>query len=134
MNTYQITKGSWSCLKNFPSLEDAQIFADSLGTGYVAELSSEQMPEPTKKELYQNDKQFCDDMIEDLILYNRESLPLSKQDAKTQRNKFDDIYKDLDRCDLELLLEDLQDLAIDAYYSEEKRDELVLLITNYTAQ
>ena len=38
MDYYKIYKDQWSLIKQFATLEDAQAFADTLGTGYIAEF------------------------------------------------------------------------------------------------
>jgi hypothetical protein len=71
MNYYKISKDLWSCTKRFDTLEEAQAFADSLGTGYTVELVGPYVP-PTIAEKLSMDMQFCQELITTFVYDNRE--------------------------------------------------------------
>jgi hypothetical protein len=60
MDYYKISKDNWQCIKQFNSLADAQAYADTLGTGYVAAFwRSYQIPSLLDK--LNMDLNFCKD-------------------------------------------------------------------------
>jgi hypothetical protein len=99
MQTYKITNTenpNWSAFKNFKSLQDAQMFAQSLGNTYSAVLASsqEQIPELTPEQKLQNDIQFGNELIELFLLDNRYIEPaVTPYESLELLNKFNNIQK-----------------------------------------
>ena len=62
MNYYKISKDLWSCVSRFDTLEEAQAFADSLGTGYLVEYVGPYEP-PSLQDRLQMDLTFGQQLV-----------------------------------------------------------------------
>ena len=70
MDYYKISKDNWQCIKQFNSLADAQTYADTLGTGYVAAFWRNYKV-PSLMDKLQMDLNFCKDLIDEFLEDNR---------------------------------------------------------------
>jgi hypothetical protein len=133
MQTYKIYKDYWACFKNFNSIEDAQIYADSLGLGYIAELAlpEDQIPILTPAQRLVFDIDFGTQLINTFLEDNRIFGYISIQDSIILLNKFNDIEK-LCRLgairDVEVLM---QNVIIDNIFTQERKDKYLQMIVDY---
>ena len=133
MQTYKIYKDFWACFKNFNSLEDAQIYADSLGSGYIAELASpeDQIPILTPTERLPLDIDFGNQLINTFLEDNRNYGYISIQDSITLLNKFNDIEKLCRLGSIKDVQTLMQNVIVDNIFTQERKDKYLQMITDY---
>jgi hypothetical protein len=133
MKTYKIYKDFWACFKNFNSLEDAQIYADNLGLGYIAELAlpEDQIPVLTSLQKLPLDIDFGNQLINTFLEDNRNYGYISIQDSITLLNKFNDIEKLCRLGSIKDVQTLMQNVIVDNIFTQERKDKYLQMITNY---
>lgn len=133
MKTYKIYKNNWAYFKNFNSLEDAQIYADSLGSGYIAELASpeDQIPILTPTERLPLDIDFGNQLINTFLEDNRNYGYISLEESIVLLNKFNNIEK---FCRLGAIKDAeylMLNVSTDNIFTQERKNKYLQMITNY---
>jgi hypothetical protein len=132
MNYYKISKDLWSCTKRFDTLEEAQAFADSLGTGYTVELVGPYVP-PTIAEKLSMDMQFCQELITTFVYDNREMGTTQAQNDALMV-KFQSILSFAQVGAVLSIEAHLPNITTDEVFTQARKDKYTQMITNYLAQ
>ena len=141
MQTYKITNGITTYTKNFASLQDAQAFADSLGTGYTATLAppSEQIQPITGAERLALDQAFGISVIDEFNLMNRaanldQGNPMPLATTRLVNAKFEELKIFLLVGDIEQSKEALAEMQVDLLLPIELKNLFINKIDAYLAQ
>lgn len=132
MNYYKIFKGLWSLIKQFSSLEDAQLFADTLGAGYTAEFYKEYTP-PTIQERLQMDLDFGTHLIYVFVEDNR-IMNITSEQSEAVLVKFRDILAFAQTGAITSIQTYLPLIPIDDVFTQERKDKYIKMINDYLAQ
>jgi hypothetical protein len=132
MNYYKISKDLWSCTKRFDTLEEAQAFADSLGTGYTVELVGPYVP-PTIAEKLSMDMQFCQELITTFVYDNREMETTQAQNDALMV-KFQSILSFAQVGAVLSIEAHLPSITTDEVFTQARKDKYTQMIINYLAQ
>lgn len=132
MNYYKISKDLWSCIKKFATLEDAQVFADSLGEGYTAEYYAPYIP-PSIQERLQMDMQFGQELVFVFVEDNR-IMGTTQEQNDAILVKFRDILAFAQTGAIESINTHLPNIAIDEVFTQERKDKYMAMVTDYLAQ
>jgi len=141
MNTYEIKKGKIKYFKNFPSLQEAQNFADSLGTGYTASLApeNEQIQPITGAERLALDKAFGVFIIDEFNLMNRaanldQGTPMDLATTRLVDAKYKELKGFLLIGDIVQAEQALDEMDVDVFLPIELKTLFLSKINNYLAQ
>ena len=138
MKTYNISKGSWAALKQFASLTDAQTFADSLGTGYTAELAppNEQIPTITGAERVQMVLDFGNELKVTFLNDNQSSplYPFTEAQNNALMSKFQTILSFAQVGSILQISEMLPSIVTDEIFTQERKDNYIAMCANFLAQ
>lgn len=140
--TYKITKGAWSCLENFPSIEEAQIWADARGPGHIATLAlpNEQIPEEdvrmTVDSKTEEDFKFGSYLLQLFVADNRRfekayNVTISKEQTE---QLIADYKKLIDFCSIGAINElavELSGITPNAVFTQERKDKYQALVSTY---
>lgn len=129
MNYYKISKDLWSSISRFDTLEEAQAFADSLGTGYTVEFVAPYVP-PTVAEKLSIDMQFCQELITEFVYDNRE-MNITPEQSESVLMKFRDILAFAQTGAVLSIQTYLPLIPIDEVFTQERKDKYMLQINNY---
>lgn len=129
MNYYRISKDNWSVVSRFDTLEDAQAFADSLGTGYTVEYVKPYVP-PTISERLSLDIEFCNQLILQFVYDNRE-MDITPEQSENVLIKFRDILAFAQTGAVLSIQTYLPLIPIDEVFTQERKDKYMLEINNY---
>lgn len=132
MNYYKIFKGLWSLIKQFSSLEDAQLFADTLGAGYTAEFYKEYTP-PTIQERLQMDLDFGTHLIYVFVEDNR-IMNITSEQSEAVLVKFRDVLAFAQTGAITSIQTYLPLIPIDDVFTQERKDKYIKMINDYLAQ
>ena len=132
MDYYKIFKGLWSLIKQFSSLEDAQIFADTLGAGYTAEFYKEYTP-PTIQERLQSDLDFGAHLIYIFVEDNR-IMGITSEQSEAVLVKFRDILAFSQTGAITSIQTYLPLISTDDVFTQERKDKYIQMINEYVAQ
>jgi hypothetical protein len=132
MNYYKIFKGLWALIKQFSSLEDAQLFADTLGAGYTAEFYKEYTP-PTIQERLQMDLDFGTHLIYVFVEDNR-IMNITSEQSEAVLVKFRDVLAFAQTGAITSIQTYLPLIPIDDVFTQERKDKYIKMINDYLAQ
>lgn len=136
METYKITKGKWSCLKNFPNFNDAEAFAASLGQGYVVSVSDVKIIEDDTVSKIEDAIKFGNSLIilfrVDNVQYEKDNnITITTTESFDLMNKFASI---ISLCSVGAIKEVqavLPSITIDTIFTQVRKDKYQDLIDNY---
>jgi hypothetical protein len=138
MQTYTISKGAWSALKNFASLEAAQTFADSLGEGYTATLAppSEQIPPITGRERVQMGLDFGNTLTFTFLDDNQSSAfyPFTEAQNNALMSKFQSVLSFAQVGSIRQISDMLPSIATDEIFTQARKDNYIAMCANFLAQ
>lgn len=134
MPCYKIEKNNIPRFKNFNNLTDAQIYADSLGTGFLVTLASNQnLPPYTRTR--KDDQLFCSDLYNSFIDGNRVAN-ITMQESQELIAALGGLKQLVDAgavAEIKMLLQSLTNsLPIARVYTLERRDLDILKIDSWT--
>jgi len=129
MNYYTISKGLWSVIKRFNTLEEAQAFADTLGTGYSAEFSSPYVA-PTLQDRLNSDLQFGQQLIYVFVEDNR-IMGITPIQSEAALVKFRDILAFAQTGAITSIATYLPSIAVDEVFTQERKDKYIQMIGDY---
>jgi hypothetical protein len=132
MDYFKIFKGLWSLIKQFSSLEDAQLFATGLGAGYTAEFYKEYTP-PTIQERLQMDLDFGTHLIYVFVEDNR-TMNITPEQSEAVLVKFRDILAFSQTGAINSIQNYLPLIPTDEVFTQERKDKYINLINNYLQQ
>ncbi len=132
MDYYKITKDLWSVTKRFSSLEDAQSFADTLGTGYTAEFYKAYTP-PTIQQRLDMDLDFGSHLVYVFVEDNR-VMDITPEQSETVLVKFRDILAFAQTGAITSIQTYLPLIPTDDVFTQERKDKYIQMISNYLAQ
>lgn len=132
MNYYKISKDNWSVVQKYENIEQAEVFAQSLGEGYSVEYVGEVKP-ITIEQRYEMDKAFCNDLISTFVLDNR-NIGTTPAQNDALMSKFQLVLgfaqvgavKDIDAH--------LPSIPIDEVYTQERKDKYLQMLADYLGQ
>ena len=132
MNYYKIYKGNWSLIRQFATLEEAQTFADSLGTGYAAEFYKAYTP-PTIQQRLNMDLNFGDYLVYVFVEDNR-VMDITPEQSEAELVKFRDILAFAQTGAVTSIQTYLPLIPTDDVFTQQRKDKYVQMITDYLAQ
>jgi hypothetical protein len=132
MNYYKIYKDQWSLIKQFATLEDAQVFADTLGTGYTAEFYKAYTP-PTIQQRLNMDLNFGDYLVYVFVEDNR-VMDITPEQSEAELVKFRDILAFAQTGAVTSIQTYLPLIPTDDVFTQQRKDKYVQMITDYLAQ
>ena len=132
MNYYKIYKGNWSLIRQFATLEEAQTFADSLGTGYAAEFYKAYTP-PTIQQRLSNDLDFGSYLVYVFVEDNR-IMNITPEQSEAVLVKFRDILAFAQTGAITSIQTYLPLIPTDDVFTQQRKDKYVQMITDYLAQ
>ena len=132
MDYYKIYKDQWSLIKKFATLEDAQAFADTLGTGYTAEFYKAYTP-PTIQQRLDMDLDFGSHIIYIFVEDNR-VMDITPEQSETVLQKFRDILAFAQTGAITSIDNYLPLIPTDDVFTQQRKDKYVQMITDYLAQ
>ena len=129
MNYYRIYKNDWSTVRQFASINDAQTFAESLGTGYVAEFwKAFQQPDVYQK--LQMDMDFCQNLISEFLEDNR-NMNITPEQSDAVLMKFKDILSFAQTGAVASLNVHLPLIPVDEIFTQERKNKYVNQVSEY---
>ena len=129
MNYYRIYKNDWSTVRQFASINDAQTFAESLGTGYVAEFwKAFQQPDVYQK--LQMDMDFCQNLISEFLEDNR-NMNITPEQSDAVLMKFKDILSFAQAGAVASLNVHLPLIPVDEIFTQERKNKYVNQVSEY---
>jgi len=136
MNTYKISKGSWSEYKNFESLEAAQSYASGLGQGYTVALSDEKIEDEDASARVQSQFDFGISLIKlfrvDNAQYEKDNdTIITPSETLTLMSKFGSVISLCQVGAIKEVAEFLPSLEVDVIFTQERKDKYQTLINNY---
>ena len=138
MPTYKIQKENWETLQNFPSLEAAQTFADSLGQGYTATLAppSEQIPPITGRERVQMGLDFGNELTFTFLDDNQSSplYPFTEAQNNALMAKFQSVLSFAQVGSIRQISDMLPSIATDEIFTQARKDNYIAMCANFLAQ
>ena len=132
MDYYKIYKDQWSLIKQFATLEDAQAFADTLGTGYTAEFYKAYTP-PTIQQRLSMDLDFDSHIIYSFVEDNR-VMDITPEQSEAVLVKFRDILAFAQTGAITSIDNYLPLIPTDDVFTQERKDKYISMITDYLAQ
>ena len=129
MDYYRIYKNDWSTVRQFASINDAQTFADSLGTGYVAEFWKA-FQQPDIYQRLQMDMDFCQNLISEFLEDNR-NMNITPEQSDAVLMKFKDILSFAQTGAVASLNVHLPLIPIDEIFTQERKDKYINQISEY---
>ena len=132
MNYYKITKGTYSVLKRFDTLEEAQDFADTLGDGYTAEFYAPYVP-LTLQERLDSDLEFGQHLIYVFVEDNR-IMEITSEQSEQVLVKFRDILAFAQTGAVTSIQTYLPLIPVDDVFTQERKDKYIQMISDYLAQ
>ena len=132
MDYYKIYKDQWSLIKQFASLEDAQAFADTLGTGYTAEFYKAYTP-PTIQQRLNMDLDFGSHLVYIFVEDNR-VMDITPEQSEAVLVKFRDILAFAQTGAITSIQTYLPLIPTDDVFTQQRKDKYVQMITDYLAQ
>lgn len=132
MDYYKIYKDQWSLIKQFATLEDAQAFADTLGTGYTAEFYKAYNP-PTIQQRLDMDLDFGSHIIYIFVEDNR-LMDITPEQSEAVLVKFRDILAFAQTGAITSIDNYLPLIPTDDVFTQQRKDKYVQMITDYLAQ
>lgn len=132
MNYYKISKDNWSLTKRFDTLEEAQAFADSLGTGYTVEYVGPYTP-PSVAERLAMDMGFCQELINTFVYDNREMGTTQAQNDALMA-KFQTVLAFAQVGAVLSIQVHLPSITVDEVFTQARKDKYIQMITDYLAQ
>jgi hypothetical protein len=133
METYKIYKDSWACYKNFNTQQDAELFASSLGSGYLVVLADpkDKIIPITLEQRLPADIDFGISLINEFLLDNRKIGYISNQDSISLLTKFKDIKE---MCSLGAI-RDVQvmmgNVVTDTVFTQDRKNKYLEMINSY---
>ena len=129
MDYYRVYKNDWSTVRQFASINDAQSFADSLGSGYVAEFwRAFQQPDIYQK--LQMDMDFCQNLISEFLEDNR-NMNITPEQSDAVLMKFKDILSFAQTGAVASLNVHLPLIPVDEVFTQERKNKYVNQISEY---
>jgi hypothetical protein len=129
MDYYRVYKNDWSTVRQFASINDAQSFADSLGSGYVAEFwKAFQQPDIYQK--LQMDMDFCQNLISEFLEDNR-NMNITPEQSDAVLMKFKDILSFAQTGAVASLNVHLPLIPVDEIFTQERKNKYVNQISEY---
>lgn len=129
MDYYRIYKNDWSTVRQFASINDAQTFAESLGTGYVAEFwKAFQQPDIHQK--LQMDMDFCQNLISEFLEDNR-NMNITPEQSDAVLMKFKDILSFAQTGAVASLNVHLPLIPVDEVFTQERKNKYINQISGY---
>jgi len=132
MDYYKIYKDNWSAIQKFATLQDAETFADNLGTGYNVEYVAPYTA-PTIEERLNLDLGFCNDLIKTFVHDNRESGTTQAQNDALLV-KFRDILAFAQTGSVESIQTHLPNITIDEVFTQTRKDKYIEMVNVYLNQ
>ena len=135
-NNYKIIKGGWSVFKQFADLAEATNYAASLGVEYTVEDLGVAISLP-KDENTVVDKDFGQYLIDEFITDNRKhngGTGTTPAEEDALMFKFSNILNFASIGAIKRVSELLPDVALDAVYTQARKDKYTQMITNYLNQ
>ena len=132
MDYYKIYKDQWSLIKQFSTLEDAQAFADTLGTGYTAEFYKAYTP-PTIQQRLDMDLDFGSHIIYIFVEDNR-VMDITPEQSEAVLQKFRDILAFAQTGAITSIQTYLPTIPTDDVFTQERKDKYTQMINAYLAQ
>jgi len=132
MDYYKIYKDQWSLIKQFATLEDAQAFADTLGTGYTAEFYKAYTP-PTIQQRLNMDLNFGSHLVYIFVEDNR-VMDITPEQSEAVLVKFRDILAFAQTGAITSIQTYLPLIPTDDVFTQQRKDKYVQMITDYLAQ
>jgi len=129
MDYYRIHKNDWSTVRQFASINDAQTFADSLGTGYVAEFWKA-FQQPDIYQRLQMDMDFCQNLISEFLEDNR-NMNITPEQSDAVLMKFKDILSFAQTGAVASLNVHLPLIPVDEIFTQERKNKYVNQISEY---
>lgn len=129
MDYYRIYKNDWSMVRQFASINDAQTFADSLGTGYVAEFWKA-FQQPDIYQRLQMDMDFCQNLISEFLEDNR-NMNITPEQSDAVLMKFKDILSFAQTGAVASLNVHLPLIPVDEIFTQERKDKYMNQISEY---
>jgi hypothetical protein len=141
MQTYKITNSNnpaWSGYKKYSSLAAAELDVATYGNTFSVSLASESEQIPTKPARQKiADRKAEGVKLEEIFLYDNSvyfatrGSAVTKEESKSLRTKFKDVWESARLGSLEICLEELQDILPDAIISQERIDKYIAEIQLY---
>ena len=136
MNTYKISKGSWSEYKNFESLEAAQSYASGLGQGYTVALSDEKIEDEDASARVQSQFDFGISLIKlfrvDNAQYEKDNdTIITPSETFDLMSKFGSVISLCQVGAIKEVASLLTSLEPDDIFTQERKDKYQTLINNY---
>lgn len=132
MNYYKIYKDNWSTIQKFSTLEEAQAYADSLGTGYTAEYYAPYVPMSIQERL-DMDMAFGQELVYTFVEDNR-IMDITSSQSEAVLQKFRDILAFAQTGAITSIATYLPAIPIDEVFTQERKDKYIQMITDYLAQ
>jgi len=132
MDYYKISKDYWNVVKKFSSLQDAQIFADSLGEGYTAEFYAPYIP-PTIEEKTHMNMTFGSELVTLFINDNAAMNPTQEQ-SDALMSKFQTILSFAQVGGITSINAHLPSIPTDEIFTQERKDKYLQMIADYLSQ
>lgn len=129
MNYYKISKDLWSVVSRFDTLEEAQTFADSLGTGYTVEFVGPYIP-PTTAQRLGFDMDFGNQLVTDFVYDNR-VMDITPAQSEAVLIKFRDILAFAQTGAITSIQTYLPQIPIDEVFTQERKDKYIAMINDY---
>lgn len=132
MNIYKIYKNTWSVLRNFSTIEQAEAFADSLGEGYSVEYVGPYTP-PSIEQKVQQDVAFCSDLTTRFIKENREAN-ITEAESMELMQQFTNILAFAQVGAVDSVYTLLQGVTVGRVYTQERKTRDLQDLENYINQ
>ena len=132
MDYYKIYKENWSLIRQFSTLQDAQAFADNLGTGYTAEFYKAYTP-PTIQQRLSNDLDFGNYLVYVFVEDNR-IMNITPEQSEAVLVKFRDILAFAQTGAITSIQTYLPLIPVDEVFTQERKDKYIQMINDYLAQ
>lgn len=132
MDYYKISKDNWQTVMQFPTLEDAQAHADTLGVGYTA-IFWKAFSSPQLYDKLESDINFCNKLIETFLEDNRIAAITPTQSDQILL-KFKDILSFAQTGAVPSLQVHLPTIPIDEVFTQARKDKYVAMLNDYVNQ
>lgn len=132
MDYYEISKDYWSTIQKFETLQEAQAFADSLGTGYSVELVGPYTP-PTIEQRLEMDLDFGSELVKTFVYDNRE-MGTTQEQNDAILVKFRDILAFAQTGAIESINAHLPNIPTDDVFTQARKDKYISMVTVYLSQ
>lgn len=132
MDYYKIYKDNWSTIQKFATLQDAENFANNLGTDYSVEYVAPYTA-PTIEERLNLDLGFCHDLIKTFVQDNRE-VGTTQEQNDAILVKFRDILAFAQTGAVESINAHLPNITTDEVFTQERKDKYLAMVTDYLSQ